>query len=226
MLLNGFAIDNVVINGTGGSVFLQALSLVSNTTSAVVRSTGKLLSALTTSALTLIKRISKTISIVESNTVVVVKSLSKLMTLVTSVSGSNLVKQVGHILSTSISNSVRVVKALGVIKSILVSNISSLVKAQFYFKFLNITSSIVSSLKPLFGKNLAVTINVLVTKASLLYHTFTVIVTSASLLAEFIVSFYRYSNERLFYVPSKLTKVVVTKARQVYYMANNRILHG
>ena len=114
-----------------------------------------------------------------------------------------------------------VAKALGVIKSLVESTVVTIVKAQFYFKILNVTSTIVNSLKPLFGKNLSIVVNSVVSKSSLLYHTFIVTVNSVTSMFEFIVSFYRYANSRLFYVPSKLTNVIVTKARQVFYMANN-----
>ena len=68
---------------------------------------------------------------------------------------------------------------------------------------------------------MVVTLTSLVTKQVAISKYLNSLTTNVVSMFRFIVSFYRYANNRLFYVPSKLTNVIVTKARQVFYMANN-----
>lgn len=210
-----------------GFAFGKILSVVSTSSSAIIKAISTIKTITSTVTATISKFIDKVLSDVEVVTATILTAVNRLVTLLayssSSVSITKSIDKIMPLITSSVIASISFIKNLIRDITALVSSTVTLLAGRFYYRALSVISTVTVTIQNTLLKTLTISVNCGIILSKLINKYINATSTAiASLLAN-AISFTKYPVDRLIYAADRLREVTVIKFRTIFIDKDTRV---
>lgn len=210
-----------------GFAFGKILSVVSTSSSAIIKAISTIKTITSTVTATLSKFIDKVLSDVEVVTATILTAVNRLVTLLayssSSVSITKGIDKIMPLITSSVIASISFIKSFVRDITALVSSTVTLLSGRFYYRALSVISTVTVTIQNTLLKTLTISVNCGIILSKLINKYINATSTAiASLLAN-AISFTKYPVDRLIYAADRLREVTVIKFRTIFIDKDTRV---